>query len=635
MNDASNLALEEICFFAAGENALTMQIAETISLEHSERVHFFYNALQASSIHGVLEIVPAYTTLTFIFDVLTLRSTCPNAEVSLHQFIEEQILRCLQNNSTTKIDSSFFNQSSEQRIIPVCYEGDYAPDLAETAAHAGISPSELIHLHTAHEYRVAMIGFTPGFPYLLGLPPILAMPRKSVPRTRIEAGSVGIAGVQTGIYPRVSPGGWNIIGRTPLQLFLPNSPSLTLLKSGDTVRFRAVSEEEFLFIATRDDERIENKQRSYIGGFSTQNTAPFHNGEILVKESRFHATIQDEGRVDTRQYGISSGGAADRFAAVFANILVGNARNNAVLEIPFGKITLYFPQETLICCVGENVRAQAMTVHTAMEVHANSITEEIPSLRPVLMKAGTTLQMQHSSGLRAYLAVSGGIDVPVVVQSRSTDLKAGLGGLYGRALQATDRLPIGIPSPEERVIAESLRTFLKTPLFEWQTHFSAPIVFPFRTPQKVVKMRFTEGNEWSELDEDSRKRLQEAEFRVVPASDRMGIRLQATSPFQIKRTKESQLISRAVLPGSVQCTPDGTLILLLADAQTTGGYPIIAHVCSVDISRAAQVLPHQTLFFEKITLHNAENLYFEQEKELQQLSLRVQRMCRYGKYFAT
>jgi antagonist of KipI len=354
---------------------------------------------------------------------------------------------------------------------------------------------------------------------------------------------------------------------------------------------------------------------------------------MIVQESSFQATIQDEGRINTRVYGMAAGGTADRYAAAMANILVGNARNNAVLEIPFGKISLFFPQETLICCVGKNIHAQAMMQY------AEHLTEEFPCQRPVVIKAGTILKMQHSSGMRAYLAVSGGIAVPPMMQSRSTDLKAALGGFEGRALRKGDMLPLGIPSPEERTATRLLWEFLKIPECERRTHFAANVVFPFapggKSKENAEVMHFTEGCEWNECDEATRNVMQETEFRVEPSSDRMGIRLKPTTPVYIKRSGNSELISRCVLPGTIQCTPDGTLILLLADAQTTGGYPVLGHICFVDIARAAQLLPHQTLFFEKITLQKAENLYLEQEKELQQLALRVQRMCRYGKKSGT
>jgi inhibitor of KinA len=129
--------------------------------------------------------------------------------------------------------------------IPVCYDREFAPDLEEVARHAQISTKEVVDLHTGAEYRVACIGFVPGFPFLAGLPKTLATPRRATPRKEIPPGSVGIGGAQTGIYPLRSPGGWNLIGRTPLKLFEPAKDPPTVLCAGDRVRFRAITRQEF------------------------------------------------------------------------------------------------------------------------------------------------------------------------------------------------------------------------------------------------------------------------------------------------------------------------------------------------------------------------------------------------------
>jgi inhibitor of KinA len=129
--------------------------------------------------------------------------------------------------------------------IPVCYDPKFALDLEHVARHAQISPSEVVELHSAADYRVHCLGFTPGFPYLAGLPKKLATPRRVTPRKEIPGGSVAIGGAQAGIYPQRSPGGWNVIGRTPLRLFDPQKDPPALLRSGDRVRFRPIKQDEF------------------------------------------------------------------------------------------------------------------------------------------------------------------------------------------------------------------------------------------------------------------------------------------------------------------------------------------------------------------------------------------------------
>src|SRR5262249_10853589 len=128
---------------------------------------------------------------------------------------------------------------------PVCYDSDFAPDLQAVANHCRLSPNDLIACHSSGRYQVRCVGFTPGFPYLNGLPKQLAMPRRATPRTRVPAGSVAIGGRQTGIYPLSSPGGWNLIGRTPLQIFDARRESPALLRIGDNVTFKVISAKEF------------------------------------------------------------------------------------------------------------------------------------------------------------------------------------------------------------------------------------------------------------------------------------------------------------------------------------------------------------------------------------------------------
>jgi KipI family sensor histidine kinase inhibitor len=142
---------------------------------------------------------------------------------------------------------SFSNPTERWVEIPMCYGGKFGPDLAAVAAHTGLSEAEVIRRHSAGSYRVFLLGFVPGFAYLGGLDPQLATPRRETPRARVEPGSVGIAGTQTGVYPLAAPGGWQIIGRTPLSLFRPQETPPTLLHPGDRVRFRVVEPQEFAF----------------------------------------------------------------------------------------------------------------------------------------------------------------------------------------------------------------------------------------------------------------------------------------------------------------------------------------------------------------------------------------------------
>ncbi len=217
----------------AGDSAVTVEFGSSISLEVNGRVQEFRRLLAERALPGVRELVPTYRSLTVYFDP---------AEVDAGRFMEE--LESLAASTEERAETG-----GKVVVVPVCYGGEFGPDMATVAAHNGLSEEDVVRLHTEPDYYCYMLGFTPGFPYLGGMNARIATPRLENPRTLIPAGSVGIAGSQTGIYPIDSPGGWQLIGRTPLVLFDPLGEPPTLLDAGLWVRFEAVSEEEYHQIA--------------------------------------------------------------------------------------------------------------------------------------------------------------------------------------------------------------------------------------------------------------------------------------------------------------------------------------------------------------------------------------------------
>jgi inhibitor of KinA len=197
-------------------------------------------SLESAKIPSVIEIAPAYTTLAIFYDpVRAVDGGAPADDIV--GWFERQIHEAL-----SKEDFDRTNPSEKKPVeIPVCYESEFAFDLEDVAHRARLDPRDVVDLHSATEYRVHCLGFTGGFAFLGGLPSKLATPRRDVPRKEIPAGSVAIGGKQTGIYPIKSPGGWNVIGRTPLKLFDPQNSPPTLLRAGDRVRFRRITREEF------------------------------------------------------------------------------------------------------------------------------------------------------------------------------------------------------------------------------------------------------------------------------------------------------------------------------------------------------------------------------------------------------
>ncbi|GLQ91087.1 allophanate hydrolase [Dyella acidisoli] len=215
------------------EDAWLLRFGDTIDVEVNARVHEAAARLQ-SSLAGV-ECVPAYASLLLRFNPMDWLDD--EGRVSFLR-LRDAINAALQQTSASKT-------ASRELIIPVCYGGEAGEDLHDVAAHTRLSLEEVIARHTRPTYRVAMLGFAPGFPYLLGLDPALAMPRRSHPRMSVPSGSVAIGGQQTGIYPQALPGGWQLIGRTPLQLFDPTADAPSLLQPGDRVRFQVIDEHEY------------------------------------------------------------------------------------------------------------------------------------------------------------------------------------------------------------------------------------------------------------------------------------------------------------------------------------------------------------------------------------------------------
>lgn len=224
-----------------GEDALLLRLGDRIDPTFNERVHALAAAIQARRPPWLVDIVPAHASLALFVDVEMLDAEDPlGARPPLVR--AETWLRA-QSLDPEVVDPPV--DPLEPAVIPIRYGGDYGPDLDAVAAEAGMDVDATVTAHAGGEYRVAMLGFAPGFPYLSGLDPRLAVPRRATPRVRVVAGSVGIGGAQTGIYPRQGPGGWNIIGRTPLRLFDPAREPPCLLVPGQRVVFRAINDAEF------------------------------------------------------------------------------------------------------------------------------------------------------------------------------------------------------------------------------------------------------------------------------------------------------------------------------------------------------------------------------------------------------
>jgi antagonist of KipI len=312
----------------------------------------------------------------------------------------------------------------------------------------------------------------------------------------------------------------------------------------------------------------------------------------IVQRAGFLTSVQDVGRTGFRQFGVSTSGALDPFALRVANLLVGNDEDAAGLEITLGGLQLRFEDERIAAwCGGE------------FDVQIGS--RALPAGHVAHLQAGDELKFGRAQiGCRCWLAISGGIDVPVVLGSRSTDLRASFGGFDGRALRDEDIIPLskwpGSPTPA-------------TAISSW----SAP--HDWASPaSRYPSLRFIRGVDWNRFDDATIQRFTIHEFSASPDSDRMGVRLDGP---ELKRKDETDLTSEAVAPGTIQVPPSGKPILLLGDCQTIGGYPKIAHVITVDLGIAAQLRAGDGVRFSEVSLQDAHRLLMERQRDLERFRI--------------
>jgi len=518
----------------AGDSCWLVVIGDDVSARTSARVHALKRAIEQARPGWLVETVPGYCTLGLIVQP---------PEPSRHD-IEDLVFAAAADVSSLPA------VPGREVTLPVCYGGAYGPDMQTVCQHAGLSESDVVRRHAAGAYQCAMLGFLPGFPYLVGLDPQLATPRLPTPRTSVAAGSVGIAGEQTGVYPVTSPGGWNIIGRTPLALFDPSREQPSLVQPGDTVRFVSISPEEF------------EKQHLHESTGYQQKCAVLDTdiAGCDVLEPGTLTTVQDSGRWGFQQLGVPVSGAMDRQALAMGNLLVGNEEGAAALEMTLSGPRLTFAADALVALVGAD-----------MFLHVDG--REYAAWTAVLVRSGGTVSFGQTleAGCRAWLCVAGGISVPEVLGSHSTLLRAALGGHEGRALRAGDHLHLR-PLPQA---SRHLEGFSCPPGLRSSAALSAAVpVLP--------------GPQADALSPAARTAFLETTWTVSSDSDRMGIRLEGPA---LTLDTGADIISEVVPEGAIQVTGSGLPVIMLADRQTTGGYVKPFVVASAAVGSLAQLRP--------------------------------------------
>lgn len=641
-----------------GDDALLVEFGEGIDPQINAEVQRFMRILEGMRADCIVELVPTYRSLLVQYDPLLI------SYAELTERIREKIGGGVksgkENGKTEKKNTKnawFISRNSgEERSdstdpalpageygdyvrlieVPTLYGGEHGPDLSFVAETNALSPVDVVRIHSGRDYLVYMLGFMPGFPYLGGLDERIHTPRLSEPRTAIPAGSVGIAGGQTGIYPSASPGGWQLIGRTPLRLYDPDSEDPVFVSAGDYIRYIPIGISEFSRLEKiknlkpkirlvhrseiRSDLEVEIEQDD-LGDFGKEYRAPGRRDDSLLLSDDLHViprenaevcvrvrvlspgaftTVQDLGRVGYQKYGIPVAGAMDQLSCRLANILVGNREEEAVLEATYMGPELLFEEQAAIAVTGKGFRPK---INGA----------EVPMCRRILVNKGDVLSLGSSSdGVRAYIAISGSLSVPPVNGSKSTYLRSRVGGLEGRKLQREDVLEYiclrggaGCEAFAESGVEDSG--------YEGDDG-SADGIREIRVVPGPQQEYFTEKGMRTFFSEDG--------YEITAESDRMGMKLRGA---KIEHAGSADIVSDAAVIGAVQVPASGEPIILLADRQTTGGYTKIGVVIKEDVYRLAQMPPGTRVRFRIIGIEEAQERYRAMYRRLDDLKRTIRR----------
>lgn len=545
---------ETLRVFAALQSAVKHAVEQTA--ESPERAA----QLSATSVFaGVKQLIPAARTVYVAFDPLlssrveltaAIRALNVAADMERHSRIVE---------------------------IPVIYDGE---DMADVADLLGISVDEVVRRHCDTAWSVAFVGFAPGFAYLTGGDPIFDVPRRKVPRLSVPAGAVGLAGTFSGVYPRVSSGGWQLLGHTETPMWDERADPPALLQPGDTVRFTPVRDavsggSASVSASVSDSVQVSQAPDSMSVSASTP--------ALEVLRSGLLTTFQDDGRVAANM-GVTGSGAADRTSSHLANALVGNPANTPVLEITGGGVRMRAIGSVVVAVTGASADVtitgsrqsqdsqggsngtftpnspggcSGRTVLNASNDAADRTT--IAMQQPVLLRDGDVLSIAPpTSGLRDYVAVRGGFGVATTLGSAATDTMSG----------------IGLPQP-------------------WPTDLPKP-----GRPTDLY-VRLGPRDDWFTAAGLSAFLTQT--WTVTAQSNRVGLRLSGAAP--VERTDTRELASEATPSGAIEVPTSGQPVIFLRDQPVIGGYPVIAVLEPESLDVAGQLPPGACVRFHVVSAH--------------------------------
>ncbi|MBF7688975.1 5-oxoprolinase subunit B/C family protein [Acinetobacter rathckeae] len=505
-----------------------------------ETTHFFRH-LQRHHHPAIVDMIPAEKTILIQFSVF--------------KTTQKQLIAWL---SQQHVQHEHAVQGTEV-VISVSYDGE---DLVQVAELLGVTTQEVIQRHTQHEWKVAFIGFAPGFGYLnCEQRPFGSIPRLSTPRKRIVAGSVALAGEYTGVYPKDSPGGWQLIGRTDASMWDIHRDPPALLLPGNRVVFKDTKHVAQVSVP----KHITRQDALQV----SESFAPTHS-VLKILNTGMQTLVQDRGRIGKFAVGVGVGGALDSGAMQDANQCVGNALNDAVLEILNGGFKAQVQVPIVMAITG--------AISTCVIEYADGTVAEVACGQAIALDAGDIIEIKRpQAGLRNYLAIRGGVLAEKVLASCSFDTLAELGP---KPLSIGDEVAIG-QAPKQAVSTQSV---------------------PLRIlpqPKDTVVLDVVLGPRADWFEAKSLEILLNQLWQVSNDINRVGLRLQGE--VALKRTQHQELPSEGTVTGALQIPPSGQPVLFMNDHPLTGGYPVIATVAKHHLDLVAQIPAGCLIKFNKVS----------------------------------
>ena len=539
-----------------GDSAVHIRFDDHINSKSNTDALQFAHFLSLRNYSFILDIIPAYCTVMVCYNAL--ECTFGELEARLFALLAE----------FSREENGFINNSKHVEI-PVCYEPEFAPDLEELARSSGLGTQDVIKRHSGSTYHIDMLGFLPGFAYLSGLDPVLEMPRLAEPRAHVPAGSIGIGGSQTGIYSVTSPGGWRIIGRTPLNLVGNGWPPQLLYAPGDTVTFTPINSREF-------DRTQAHEELIQASAQASSNQDAEKPACASIISPGVYTTVQYAPAYGWQAQGIRPQGPMDMRSFALANALVGNGFTAPVLEFVYKGPELLLSEPCVFAVTG-----------APFEVFLNN--KPVEPYEAIYAPAQSILSIRSAQrGHYGYLAIHGGITFAGSIPREAN-------GCTSRIKNTGTELRFYDPDSQENIDVlfkrlSNNRLLSKDAYFTWNK-------------SNVTRIRVVCANHSQSLGSQELSTFFDTVFEITSRADRMGVCLTAQKPLGINL---KGIISEGIACGTIQIPSNGMPIVVTADHQTCGGYPKAGTIATVDLPRFVQLNAGDKVKFEPVSLEEAQ-----------------------------